>query len=165
MKKIAKWNIGFLLSSAQLHDLGKIAIPDNILNKPDKLTSEEYEEIKSHANFGVKVVREIEEKTSDSDLRHHAEALVGSHHERWDGTGYPLGLKGEAIPLQGRLMAIVDVYDALTTDRPQRKMMSHDEAVKIIKANGGTQFDPELVRVFIDHEKEFQGALPLNAVK
>ena len=161
--EVADWDMDIFLLSAQLHDVGKIAVTDDILQKSDSLTTEEFEQVKTHANFGVKVIREIEEKISESDIMFHAEALVGSHHERWDGTGYPLGLKGEAIPLQGRIMAIVDVYDALTSNRPQRKMMSHDEAVNIIKESSGMQFDPELVKIFVTHEKDFAAALAADA--
>ena len=151
----ASWDIDIVLLSAQLHDVGKISINDTILKKTEQLTSEEYEEIKAHTDIGVKVVNEIKGKIFEGDLFRHAEALVGSHHEKWDGTGYPLGLKGEAIPLQGRIMAIVDVYDALTSDRPQRKKISHEEAVDIIKSYGGTYFDPELVNVFAAHSAAF----------
>jgi len=155
-KEVSLWDIDVILFSAQLHDVGKIAVNDTILKKKDYLTSEEYEEIKAHTDYGVKVVNEVREKVSGGDLLHHAEALVGSHHEKWDGTGYPLSLKGEAIPLQGRIMAIVDVYDALTSDRPQRKKIPHDDAVDIIRSYSGTYFDPELVNVFISQEANFK---------
>ena len=160
--EVSSWDIDIFLLSAQLHDVGKIAVNDNILHKTEKLTNEEFETVKAHADFGVQVVKKIEENINESDMMRHAEALVGSHHEKWDGTGYPLGLKGDAIPLQGRLMAIVDVYDALTKDRPQRKKVSHEEALEILKSGSGTQFDPGLISVFTANEKKFQEALFSN---
>ena len=156
---VSQWDIEVFLFSAQLHDVGKIAIDDGLLNKTEKLTNEEFEKIKGHADFGVKVINRIGEDVNKRDLLRHAEAMVGSHHEKWDGSGYPLGLKGGAIPLQGRLMAIVDVYEALSCDRPHRKKVSHEEAVEIIKSYSGTHFDPALVDVFIKNEKNFREAI------
>jgi len=141
-----------------LHDVGKIAVADRVLNKAKELTDEEYEKIKGHADFGVKIIQKVKENVENGNLLYHAEALTGSHYEKWDGSGYPRGLKGEEIPLQGRIMAIVDVYDALTTDRPHRAKKTHEEAVEIIGNSGGTQFDPDLVDVFLENEKEFETA-------
>ncbi|MCL1939808.1 MAG: HD domain-containing protein [Desulfovibrionaceae bacterium] len=153
--EIAAWDMELFLMSAHLHDVGKIAVADKILNKAGKLTSEEYEDVKGHANFGVKIIHQIRENVDNGSLLHHAEALAGSHHEKWDGTGYPQGLKGTGIPLQGRIMAIVDVYEALVNDRPHRGSHSHQEAVNTIKSLSGTHFDPDLVAVFLDCEKAF----------
>ena len=153
--EVSSWNVDIFLMSAQLHDVGKIAVSDNLLYKSDKLTADEYEDVKTHANFGVKVVNQIKENVNDRSLLNHAEALTGSHHEKWDGTGYPLGLKGKEIPLQGRIMAIIDVYDALTSNRPHRKMITQQESVDIIKGLSGTHFDPDLVDVFLKCEKSF----------
>ena len=153
--ELASWDLDIILLAAELHDVGKISINDSILKKPEQLTREEYEEIKAHTTIGVKVIKEIKGHMNEGELFRHAEALVGSHHEKWDGTGYPQGIKGEAIPLQGRIMAIVDVYDALTSDRPQRKKKTHEEAVEIIRSYAGTYFDPELVNVFVEREKIF----------
>ena len=155
-EEVSSWDAAVFLMSAQLHDVGKIAVPDNILNKAEGLTDEEYSDVKDHADFGVKIIEQIREHFDDRSLLNHAEALAGSHHEKWDGTGYPRGLKGDEIPLQGRIMAIVDVYDALTNHRPHRDMFDHKEAVGIIKSLSGTQFDPGLVKVFIKHEKDFE---------
>lgn len=154
--RVSAWDMDIFLLSAQLHDVGKIAVKDYILNKPEKLTEEEYENVKSHADFGVKVIKKIKDDINESSLLDHAEALAGSHHEQWNGTGYPDGLKGEDIPIQGRLMAIVDVYDALTNDRPYKDAISHEKAVEIIKNGSGTNFDPRLVDIFLRHEKEFE---------
>ena len=156
-REVASWDIDIFLLSAQLHDVGKMAIRDSILHKDGKLTEAEYDDVKTHADFGVKVVQQIMEDVDENTLLNHAEALTGSHHEKWDGSGYPLGLKGSSIPLQGRLMSIIDVYDALTNDRPGRDRKTHQEAVKIIKSYSGTSFDPDLVDVFLAHENEFYG--------
>jgi putative two-component system response regulator len=142
------WDIELLLQSSQLHDVGKIAIADNILNKPGRLTPEEFEEMKKHTTIGVQIIERIEEYASESDFLKHAKIFAGTHQEKWDGSGYPNGLSGENIPLQGRLMAIADVYDALISDRPYKKAFSHEEAVRIILAGKGTHFDPILADVF-----------------
>ena len=155
-KTIMSWDIDLFLMSAQLHDIGKIAVADQLLKKTEKLTDAEYEKIKTHANLGIRIVQQLKENVENETLLNHAEALAGCHHEKWDGTGYPLGLKGEHIPLQGRIMAIVDVYEALTTDRPHRKKKTHGEAVEIIRSGTGTRFDPELIEVFLESEKKFE---------
>jgi len=111
--------------------------------------------MKEHTNFGIQIVQMIKDSVESESLLHHAEMLTGNHHEKWDGTGYPLGLKGKGIPLEGRLLAIVDVYDALTSDRPHRKRKTHKEAVELIKNGSSSQFDPELVELFLDCEKDF----------
>ena len=160
-EEVSGWDMEFFLISAQLHDVGKIAVADNLLNKTGKLTDEEFENVKSHVDLGVKIIRQIKddmEINGSDNVMSHAEAMVSSHHEKWDGTGYPFGYKGDEIPLQGRMMAIVDVYNALTTERPHRKMLTHSEAVTIIKSGDGTHFDPSLVEVFIDFEKDFEKA-------
>jgi putative two-component system response regulator len=142
------WDKDLMLQSSQLHDVGKIAIADSILNKPGRLTTEEFEEIKRHAALGVEIIERIESETRDSDFLKYAKVFAGTHQEKWDGSGYPNGLAGEDIPLQGRLMAIADVYDALVSDRPYKKAFSHEEAVQIILDGKGTHFDPVLVDVF-----------------
>ena len=144
-------------SSARLHDVGKIAIPDAILNKPGKLTAEEYEIMKTHAAKGEETINQIVFRTGDDEVfLRHAKLFAGCHHERWDGNGYPKGMKGTEIPLPGRIMAFVDVYDALVSERPYKKMFSHDEAVKIIMDNAGAQFDPQIADVFFDAKEQFE---------
>jgi len=155
-KEVSAWDIEIFLMSVQLYDIGKLSVKEEILNKTEKLTEEEYEDIKKHVDSGMKVVQRIREKVTDEKILNHAEALAISHHEKWDGTGYPMGLKGAGIPLQGRIIAIIDVYDALTNERPHREMFSHAEAIEIIKGYSGLYFDPGLVAVFIDNEKEFE---------
>ena len=155
-EEISTWDIDLFIMSSQLHDVGKIGIKDHILMKPDRLTKDEMEIMKTHAVLGVEIIRKIEAKTKGNEFLKYAEILAGTHHEKWDGSGYPLGLKGNEIPLQGRLMALVDVYDALTQIRPYKGAASHEEAVDIIKKDMGFQFDPKLDEIFSIHEKEFK---------
>jgi putative two-component system response regulator len=149
MDEVSTWDIRLVLQSAQLHDVGKIAIKDGILNKPGKLTPEEFNEIKTHAAFGGTVIDKIKESTSEQAFLEYAKIFALTHHEKWDGSGYPRGLRGEEIPLLGRIMAIADVYDALRSDRPYKGAYSHEEAVQIISAGSGTHFDPALVDLFL----------------
>jgi putative two-component system response regulator len=129
-------------------DVGKITISDVILNKPGRLTNEEYEVMKKHAELGVGIVERIEQNTEEHEFLRHARIIAGTHHEKWDGTGYPAGLAGAEIPLEGRLMAIADVYDALISQRPYKMPLSTEEAEGIIDAGSGVHFDPRLVDVF-----------------
>jgi putative two-component system response regulator len=152
---ISNWNLGFLIPSAQLHDVGKIAISDVILNKPGKLTPEEFEIMKKHAAFGEEAIESIMKLTKKNDFLLHAKIFAGTHHEKWDGTGYPRGLKGMEIPLQGRLMAVADVYDALIAQRPYKRPMEAAEAEDIIIKGAGNHFDPLLVEVFQGLAAEF----------
>ena len=142
------WDLDFVLPSAQLHDVGKIGISDAILNKPGKLNGEEFAVMKTHVAIGVDVLSQLEVAAEDHDFFHHAVLFTSTHHEKWDGTGYPKGLAGMNIPLEGRLMAIVDVYDALVSIRPYKKAMSPEEAEAIIVKDRGTHFDPRLVDIF-----------------
>lgn len=148
-EEVLTWNLNFFLQSAQLHDVGKIAISDAILNKPGKLSDDEYEEMKKHVNFGVKAIIKIAEKTSEHSYLHHAAIFAGTHHEKWDGTGYPNGLSGFDIPLEGRLMAIADVFDALISKRPYKEPMPVDKAVNIIVDGAGVHFDESLIGIFL----------------
>jgi len=147
---VDNWDTSLILQSSQLHDVGKIAISDQILKKPGPLTKDEFEEMKKHTIFGLKIIERIEKESDESDLLSHARLFALTHHERWDGTGYPYGIKGKEIPLQGRIMAIADVYDALVSERPYKKAFTHDQAVKIIMEGKGTQFDPVLIDLFIN---------------
>ena len=149
------WDIDLLVQSTQLHDVGKIAIKDCILLKPDRLTAEEFEEIKKHTTFGVDVISEIQRNTEDHKFLEYAKIFAGTHHEKWDGSGYPAGLKGDEIPILGRAMAIVDVYDALVSDRPYKEGFSHDKAVSIITESRGSHFDPAVTDLFLSVSDEF----------
>ncbi|MDR1916423.1 MAG: response regulator [Synergistaceae bacterium] len=142
------WDIELFLQSSQLHDVGKISIHDNILLKPGKLTEEEFEEMKKHTVFGEKIIDRIQHITRENAFLTHAKIMAGTHHEKWDGSGYPCKLVGEDIPLQGRLMAIADVYDALVSERPYKKAFSVEQATRIIHESFGSHFDPALEEVF-----------------
>ena len=136
-----------IVRSAKLHDVGKIALPDNILLKAGKLTPEEYAVVKTHAGHGEVFLSEFVQKMDDAFLST-ARDIAYAHHERWDGSGYPRGIRGAEIPLAARIVAIADVYDALTSVRPYKRALSHDAAVRIIVAGGGTHFDPYLTEIF-----------------
>jgi len=142
------WDFDIVISSSRMHDLGKIAVTDLILNKPGKLTEEEFEIIKTHAAEGEKIIDEIISESGDEVFLQNAKLFAGYHHERWNGMGYPRGLKGTEIPLQGRIMAIADVYDALVSERPYKSAFTHDKAVEIIMESKGKQFDPQIIDVF-----------------
>lgn len=143
--------LDLLFKSAPLHDIGKVGIPDSILLKPGRLDESERAVMQTHAELGRVAIANAERHLggSSSFLRL-AKEIAYTHHERWDGTGYPQGLAGQTIPLAGRLMAIADVYDALVTERVYKAAMTHDEAVAVILSERGRQFDPRLVDVFIE---------------
>jgi len=162
-QEIAAWDIELIVEAALFHDLGKIQITDSILNKPAKLTVEEFEIVKHHADYGKEAIQKIAEKVMESELLQQASIMAYSHHERWDGTGYPLGLKGIDIPLQGRLMAIIDVYDTLISERPYKIAYSHKKAVEIIMEGKGTQFDPALVECFSEIAQELYNLSQMNS--
>ncbi|MCL2204219.1 MAG: response regulator [Defluviitaleaceae bacterium] len=153
--ELKKYNPEVVASAARLHDLGKIRIPDAILSKPSKLSQDEFSVVKTHATEGEKIVDEIAKRANDAEFLSYAKMCAGSHHERWDGTGYPRNLKGEEIPLLGRIMAIVDVYDALVSVRPYKVAFSHEDALEIIRNNRGSHFDPQMVDVFLDIHRQF----------
>ncbi|MCL2752573.1 MAG: response regulator [Defluviitaleaceae bacterium] len=144
-----------VFQSSQLHDVGKIGISDTILLKPGPLTYEEFEQIKTHAQFGEKIINEIKKRVTDSSFLKYAAIFAISHHEKWDGSGYPYKLKGEEIPLLGRIMAIADVYDALVTERPYKEAMTHKQAINIVGDGAGKHFDPSLVGVFMEEHENF----------
>ena len=154
--ELSTWDTELFVLSSQLHDVGKISIKDSILLKPGSLDEDEIEEMRRHTTFGMDIIGKMKENTAENSFLNYAQVLAGSHHEKWDGKGYPYGLKGRDIPLSGRIMAIADVYDALTNDRPYKKAYSHEESVSIIKDGKGTHFDPLLVDVFLQHEREFR---------
>jgi len=145
-----------ILQSCQLHDVGKISISDTLLNKPGKLTPEEFEKMKTHTTFGEKAILRLKEKAMDDGSLEYARVIAISHHERWDGSGYPYGLKEDEIPLLARMMAIADVYDALVESRPYKNSFPHDKAVSIIVEGKGGHFDPYLTEVFENIHQEFE---------
>jgi len=155
-EETADWDVDKIILSARMHDLGKISVTDLIVNKPGKLTNEEYEIMKTHVLEGERIIDEIIAQTGEGDYLHNAKMFAGFHHERWDGKGYPYGLKETDIPLQGRIMAIVDVYDAITSERPYKKAFTDEEAVQIIMDNAGTHYDPEIAKIFYDVKDLFK---------
>jgi putative two-component system response regulator len=148
--EMENWNVETVASSCRLHDVGKIAVSDVILNKPGKLTPDEYTVMQKHASEGEQIVNRIIAKTWEADFLAHARLFAGYHHERWDGNGYPRGLKGFDIPLEGRLMAITDVYDALVSKRPYKPPFSKNKAKEIIKKETGFFFDPAIAQIFFE---------------
>lgn len=152
---LTKDYIDLLYQSAPLHDIGKVGVRDSILLKPGPLTEEEFEEMKKHTIYGGEsLMVGIKESGEDSFLTL-AKEIALTHHEKWDGTGYPGGLSKTAIPISGRLMALSDVYDALISERIYKKAFSHEEAKKIILESKGTHFDPDVVEAFIGREENF----------
>jgi putative two-component system response regulator len=141
--------------SAPLHDIGKIAIPDSILLKTARLTPEEFEIMKKHALYGSDAIRRTQEILEENSFLNFAAEIAEFHHEKWDGSGYPHGISGLAIPLSARIMAIADVYDACISERPYKTPIPHEKVVQIIQEGGGTHFDPELVRIFVENHEEF----------
>jgi len=176
-EEMCGWDFNLIASSTRLHDIGKIAVSDLILNKPGKLTPDEFDLIKIHAEEGERIIENIirgsltadefdtmkihaEEgeqiiesimaKSGYNDFLHHSKLFAGYHHERWDGKGYPYGLRATDIPLQGRIMAIVDVYDALISDRPYKKALKKETVMEIIAEEKGKAFDPKITDVFLE---------------
>lgn len=134
-----KWVQNILLASP-MHDIGKLGVPDAVLKKPGKLDADEWKEIQKHPMYGADIL-----KNSDNELIQMSERVARSHHEKWDGSGYPLGLKGEDIPMEGRIVALADVFDALTSRRCYKPAFSMDETLGIIKESSGKHFDPKCV--------------------
>jgi len=151
---IPKEQAGIMSYAAPMHDIGKVGIPDSILLKPGRLTPQEFEIMKTHATIGARILRD-----SDSPFLQAAETFALSHHERWDGKGYPLGLRGKEIPIEGRIMNIIDQYDALRSKRPYKPPLDHETAVKIIaegdERSSPDHFDPEILAVFKKNSDRF----------
>ena len=145
-----------IVKAAPMHDLGKIAVDDAILRKPGRFTPEEFDKMKTHAAEGARIVHEILKSTDDETFKKIAENVAHYHHERWDGSGYPDGLKGEQIPLESRIMAIADVYDALVSKRVYKEKMSFEKANAIIMEGMGTQFDKSLERYYVSARPELE---------
>ena len=162
-KQLAHKNYNSLIKAVALHDIGKIGIPDNILLKPGALTAEEFELIKCHCAIGHQIIMTIAEGTvDDGNYLTYCKEICLSHHERWDGKGYPNGLAGKDIPLSARILSVVDVYDALVNERCYKPALSHEEAMRLIIDGAGTQFDPDivaLVQMIGDTFKELEKTL------
>lgn len=142
----------YIIKAAIFHDIGKIAIPDSILHKPGRLTNGERQIMTAHTWLGAKIISQMQ---SGSDPRYlqHLTDICTYHHENWDGTGYPLGLSGNSIPYSARLMHIVDVYDALVSERPYKPAYTHDDAYNIMISESGKHFDPIILEVFFNQGK------------
>ncbi len=144
-----------IVFASSLHDIGKVSIPDAILLKPGKLTEEEFEEMKKHTIYGAQTLEEVYEMFGSNEFIKMGIDIAKYHHERWDGKGYPEGLSGEEIPLSARIMAIADVYDALSSRRTYKAAFPHKKCVEIITEGRGTQFDPSMVDAFLKVQDEF----------
>ncbi|MBT4519671.1 MAG: two-component system response regulator [Halieaceae bacterium] len=149
--------IELLYKSAPLHDIGKVGVPDSILMKPGKLTDEEFDEMKKHPTYGRDAISSAEKMLGgESTFLKYAREIAYSHQEKWDGSGYPEGLKGDAIPISARLMAVADVYDALISKRVYKPPFPHKEAIEIISAGKGKHFDPVMVEALLEIEDAFR---------
>lgn len=164
MKFLDEEMIDLLFKSSPLHDIGKVAVPDSILFKPGALTNEEFAIMKNHPIYGGDAVSKAEQAFGDMDsttFLRVAKEIAYTHHEKWDGSGYPYGLKGDQIPLSGRIMALADVYDALISKRVYKPPFSHTKAVEIITVGDGgvmpDHFDPDILEIFRNHHDEFRG--------
>lgn len=153
--------IDLTVKAAPLHDIGKIAVSDSILQKPGKLTDEEFECMKIHTSEGGRIVGEVLGNIEDKDYIEIASQVAAAHHEKWNGSGYPLGLKGDDIPLCARIMAVADVFDALVSKRCYKKPMPVDKAFEIIRESGGVHFDPELARLFLSIRSDVEKVLEM----
>ena len=149
-------NIDLLCKSAPLHDIGKVGVSDRILLKPGKLTDPEFEEMKKHTIYGRDALESAEKKLGKISFLRFAREVAYTHHEKWDGSGYPEGVGADQIPISGRLMALADAYDALTSKRVYKSAVSHENAVEIIREGKGRHFDPEAVDAFLEAKEEFQ---------
>ncbi len=148
--------IDLLYKSAPLHDVGKVGVPDQILLKPARLTAAEFEEMKRHTTLGWSALHAAQKRLGENSFLHLAAEIAHCHHEKWDGSGYPRGLKGEEIPLSGRLMALADVYDALVSRRVYKSAWSHLRAMEVIRRGAGNHLDPVLVSAFLQRERVFR---------
>jgi putative two-component system response regulator len=152
--------IDLLYKATPLHDIGKVAMPDHVLLKSGELSAEEFEEMKKHTTYGRDAITTAQERHGPHECGNlfldYAMEVIYSHHEKWDGSVYPQGLKGEKIPISGRLMALADVYDALISERVYKDAFAHEKAVYIIVAGKGTHFDPDVVDAFLQVEATFE---------
>lgn len=150
-------------AASPLHDVGKVGIPDEILRKPGKLTREEFEVMKTHTIIGAETLRAVDRKHPGNSFIQMGIEIAESHHEKWDGKGYPHGLSGTDIPLSARILALADVYDALTTKRCYKEEMSHETAKDIILESRGRHFDPDMVDAFLNREEAFRQVAAMTA--
>ncbi len=154
--QMTKERVSNIYRTSPLHDIGKVGIPDRILLKPGRLTKDEYEVMKQHTVYAIDAFSNVDERLGDTNFLNVAKEIAGTHHEHWDGRGYPFGLSETEIPLPGRMMAIVDVYDALVSERVYKEAFSHSLAKEIIFDSKGTHFDPTIVDAFMAIEGDFR---------
>lgn len=151
--------IDHLFYASALHDIGKVGIPDGVLLKRGKLNEQEFELVKKHTLIGARTLETVRQNYPKNPFINMGILVAMHHHERWDGSGYPSGLKGEDIPLAARIMTVVDVYDALVSERCYKLAFTHEESCRIIRESSGTQFDPVLVDIFLAHAEEFRKSI------
>src|SRR6476620_6903802 len=156
--KVSESDLRALHAGALLHDIGKLAVPEYILNKPGKLTEAEFAKMKIHPVVGGDILKRV-------NFPYPVEDIVRYHHEKWDGSGYPKGLKGESIPLVARIISVVDFYDATRCDRPYRKGMKREESLALLRNMSTTAFDPRVVEVFIQHVEEFDRLIAAEDIR
>ena len=145
-----------IYKASPLHDIGKVGIPDSILLKPGKLTKDEFDIMKSHTTIGYKTLSEVQRKYKNNGFIKMGMEIAKYHHEKWDGTGYPIGLSENEIPISARIMALVDVYDALRSKRVYKEAFTHEKTYEIIKEGRGKHFDPLIVDVFLENHEKFK---------
>src|SRR5262249_45445653 len=145
-------DIEWMTADALMDDIGKLAVPDYILNKPGKLTPAEFEKMKVHTIVGAEILGRV-------DFPYPVVPVVRHHHERWDGRGYPDGLRGEQIPMTARILSVVDCFDAVREDRQYRKAMTREEAIDLIKSSSGTMYDPQVVEAFLENLPKFEAEI------
>ena len=165
VEEINNWDVEMAISASRLHDVGKITVADTILNKPGKLTDVEFENMKKHTTEGERIIDKIIARTPEGEevFLRYAKLFAGYHHERWDGTGYPNGLRGLNIPLPGRIMAVADVYDSLVSKRVYKNSLSDEAAAAFIISESGKLFDPAIVEVFFSIRDRFKAVKGIEA--
>lgn len=167
-QEFSSWcNLSFcerMIKAAPMHDLGKIAVDDSILRKPGRFEPEEYEQMKTHSPKGALIVQKVLKETTDEEFKRIAINVAHYHHEKWNGTGYPSGLKEKEIPVEARIMALADVFDALVSKRCYKEARTYDEAFAIIENDLGKHFDPEIGKVFLECRPQLEEYY-MNALK
>src|SRR6267378_7074916 len=149
---LSRAEIAALKAGALLHDIGKLAVPAHIINKPGRLTPAEFDKMKIHTTVGAQILSRVE-------FPYPVTPIVRHHHEQWDGRGYPDGLKGEQIPITARIMSVIDCFDSVREDRPFRPGKSREDAIELLKKGTGTHFDPRIVELFIEHLPRFEAQI------
>jgi len=158
-ENLTEQDVDIIALTSQLHDIGKIAMPDKVLQKNNKLEVDEFEFMKMHTTIGAEAIEKAMRLTEENDFLKYALQMAKGHHEKWDGTGYPEGISGKKIPLVARIMAVADVYDALTSKRQYKEPIPHEDAVKIIINGSGINFDPIVIKVFTEIHNRFKNLL------